>query len=281
MSWYNIKVFSQDGVTQKSVKNKSIIKISTISSKVNGGYSDIKIQIHAKLDNQEYSIWDNIHIYKNGELFYFGYLFYIDRFATNSNQYIELSLFWPWGLISNEKMNKNYTDTASNIMKDIIMLCNTHFWFNLLSYNPNTIPNTTWIINIQIWEKNFLEYIQEVQKVSWINFFINRIGKVFFVNEIPENLHSLTMENSISYIKIWETNTGVVKTDNIGNSIQIKVNNKYNYEDIKPLDLIKVKNLSYTINNLIVVKMTYWEKEGIIELWSFDSFSDLIQKIWQ
>lgn len=278
-NWFTIKVYSQDWI-KKLVKNKSIIWLSNLSSQINGWYSDLKLTINTSIINNEYSLWDYIKIYRWTKLYYTWYIYYINRKITSNLEQIEISLIPASWFIANKNLNYNYIDTASNIIIDLISRINTSFWFNILDSDISNISTTADIINIDIWDKPYLDYFKEVTKLSWINFFINKEAKVYFTIKKDWITHNLTAENNISEINIWETNSNVAKWNNINNSIKLKVNNKYNYRDIEPLDTIKVKNLKYLISDLVVAKVNYWEMEATIELENFNSFTDLIKNIW-
>ncbi len=300
---------------RKFIEEDQIIWKSNFSAQIDGSFSDMKLQIKAKINNTEYQIWDFIKIFYGNNIFYQGYIIFINRNLKSNNEYLELTLVTKWSFIANKKLNKNYNDTARNILIDLISECNTAFWQTMLT--AGNIEDIAWNIEINFKDQNFFDCIRELQKKinsdkskhnyrSWPNwwcfyvndswnkvyvdsfyckvkwekhFFIDFEGKIDFW-EKDEKTHKVTLWKDIFEINIWNTDNSVIKSATFHNSTNIKLNNNYNYREILPMDLVKIRNVSYNIEPLRVDKINYNDLGADVFLESFVSFSNLIKKIW-
>ena len=177
--------------------------------------------------------------------------------------------------LTNEEINKTFTNQeTSEIIKSLIDNYNTARGSDILTYDTDSIPSS-WDSETFSFNISYLEYFQKVVETSWIAFFIDENWKVFYKND-SDIIHPLTVWKDISSIEIGETDSNLIKNDKVANTIELIVNNQYDYWEIKPWDNIKIRNIKYEINNLKVAKISYGEKEARIELENFNSFSDLV-----
>lgn len=286
MNWFYLKLYDFSW-KRKFIKENQIIWKTNYSAQIDGSFSDIKVQIKTQINNTEYQIWDFIKIFYWNEIYYQGYIIFINRNLKSNNEFLELTIITKWNFIANKTFTKKYNDSPKNILLDIIWLCNQSFWQTMISIWK--IEDINLKIEIDLKDINFLNAIIELIKTIndtnnkiWKkskHFFIDFDGKIDFWDN-DYKIHKITLWRDIFEINIWNTNKDVIKSATFHNLTNIKLNNNYNYKQILPMHLIKIRNISYKIQPLNVEKINYNDLWADVFLESFVSFSNLIKEIW-
>lgn len=264
-----LKLYDMDwnfkGILWKEVKD-----ISTFSAQENWSNWKLTISINQTWDLLNFQIWDEIKYYQNNELLFYWNILEIEFEENISYNFIKLNCVSIWNFITNWKINKNYDDTLENIVSDLITNYN-----NIRNKEVLKLWNiiNTGNIQIQIWEKNYLDYFKEAAKKANQNFFID---KNWYINFSEWEPYRLFFAKEIENIKNIQTSSYIVNIQDIVNSISVRVNKNYNYYKIKPLDKIQILNSSKYNDTYKVSKISYWKRNAEVELENFISFTKLL-----
>lgn len=328
---FNIKQFQKNNSTLiQSVPLKELTSISTYWSEINGWFWKIKIKFALSVINNDFEIWDIIHLQFKQNLLIVWSIINVKKMYEKNQETLELEITWLSGISATLLTNAIYTDTASNIMKDLIDNLNTDYWFSIFSYDSSSIPNTVWNLSLDFSSyKTYKSAMEAVAETAGLYFFIDNDGKVYLQEknwfwshnlEAKQNVSSIVIDedsrelvnslilqhwawttpysDSTSISTYWKrekflnlsseiTNQAtadiywanyITKYKDKSKKISITVNNEYNFFDIKPWDLITVRNILYNIVDLQASKVKYWLETCTIELETFYSFSKEIFK---
>ena len=246
-----IKLYSIDWIF-KWVLWDELKDISTFSAQENWWNWRLTLSLKYSKTLLNFEIWDIIKYYKNNKLLYSGNILEIEQEENINFNFIKLNVIWLAHFTANFKMSQNYNDTIINIVTDIIAKYNTERWQTILSlWDIITDTNS---YTIDIWEKTYLQYFEELSKKSWIKFYIDDFWQVNFG---IWNNHTLTFWWEIESIRNIKTSE-LITSQEIFNSIWIIVNNEYDYYGIKPLDKIKIQNNNKYKEIYTVAKVNYW-----------------------
>lgn len=323
---YNIKVYEKDSTTLKeTIQINKLESISNFSSQVNWGFWSLRIWLAYSITDTSISIWDIIKVQYKADIIYTWAVLTINKIYWKEKEIIELNLIWYSSILTTLLTSSTYSDTAANIVKDLIDEFNVEYWNNLLSYDTSSIPATTWTLDFDFSKYvSYLKAIEEVAETAGLFFFIDLDWKVYLDEKANFSSHTLTVKNDVDEIKIdedskelinsltlkynwwtktysdstsqttyWKREKYLDKSSELSNvttadefwanyiaqhkddtkKVSLIVNNEYNFFDIKGGDLIKVRNIDYTINNLQVAKITYWLEKATIELEKSYSFA--------
>jgi len=286
----------------KSKKNHLIIWKTNYSAQINWGYSDLSIKIQTSIDDQTYQTWDFIRIFYKNRLYYAGYIYYIDGYLSEDSwEYIELKLMSAGWLFGSKSFIMKYFPykKTSEILSNLLSWFNEQFWTEIIK-NPivrrlwdltwRKFVNFKWVSwkDLNKWfdgsvdfsaaqKRTYLNHIKELYRIlSLWNFFIWFDWEIIMKGQT----HLLLFKKHISEFRTGRV-FDVIKSENLNNQIQIKINNSYNYLDIKPGDQIKILNLKKEIEPKVVSKISYNDNWADIELESFNSFTNLIKTLWQ
>jgi hypothetical protein len=323
---YKIILYNDQLELKKTLNLKQIIEIWEFSAQINGWLSDMSIVIDSMLWENNINIFDIIQIFKSNQLIYSGFVIWTNRILNPQWETIQVNLVWLCGLLNTLYYSWEWNDTASNIIKNIIDDFNEEYWFELFTYDTESIPDTEWDKVIQQTDKTYLEALEHVADAVWMKFFIWADRKVYFQWRWTDFNHSLTLGREIleinrerdgndicNYLEvIWweERNVSIYQDENTQYKKKEKIIEKtdiitqetiddfwntyienfkeyikktslivakeYNYYNIKPMHLLKIKNIWENIWLAQVVHVTYWRESANIELETYDSLGNII-----
>ena len=316
---YNIKVYEKDWTTFKStIQIEKFESISNFTAQVDGWFWKLKIWLAYKITDTSIEVSDIVKVQYKSDIIYTWSVLNINKLYFPKKEVIELNLVWYSSLLSFLMTNSTYSDIASDIVKDLIDDFNIEYWSNILSYDSNSIPDSTWTLNIDFsWYSNYFKAIQDVAETAWLNFFVDLDWKVYLDEKANFDSHTLTVWDNIDSISInedsvnlvnhltlkhgawtttysdatsitkyWKREEYIDKSNELTNQatadeywanyiatykdeikkVSIIVNSEYNFFNIKWWDLINVRNIWYTINNLQVAKIMYGTNTAKIDL---------------
>lgn len=264
----------------KKFDKKEIIEKSDFSASINSSYSEFKIKIKSKINNNDFQIWDFTKFFYKNKLYFEWFIFYIERKIDYSWEFLEISFLSPWNYISNWKFESIWMEKDFKTLYFwILEKCNEFFWIEILKnwidlkFFEN--PEFNKKIDISRWEYNFLSYLQHIFKEIWVDFFIDFDWKI----KVSWESYFLTIWKNIDEMIISET-WEEIKNNSLKNKTTLNINNNFNFWNLKPLDEIKILNLSYKIGKKKISKISYSEKKASVSLENYDSFSNLIKNLW-
>lgn len=323
---FNIKLYQKDWSTKISFLE--LDKLSSVwasSAEINGWYGSTKISFVLPISNTNFEIWNIIRLQFEKNLLFRWSIIEVKKVYWKRKQTIELKMIWLSWLAWTIQTNAIYTDTASNIMKDLIDNFNIEYGSNILSYDSLTIPDSVWNISLDFSKyTSYLNAMKEVAETSGLFMFIDNLWIIYLKERSNFDTHKLKTWKQINTLSVTEDWTDLVnklilkyatwtktyqdapsqaqytvrekyidKSSELSNvatadiywasylsqykdkikKISIQVNNEYNFFEIKPWDLMTIRNINYDIAELQVVKVRYWLETCDIELEVFYSFA--------
>lgn len=212
MKRFILKLYNKDWTYIKTIPENKIISDISFNLQKDWWQSDINILLNFPYDNQdiEKSNFIKIYLYNpdfpNWKLIYTWIVEEINRNYKETENSIELIVRWLWSLLTRiyYKSWTNYTftktDTASNILKNIINYFNSVYPGNWL--NTDWVIDTTWNISIDYDYNTCFEAIQKVKEVYGSYWYIDETWTLYF-NKTPEQIY-LTAQKDVEDLTIQE-----------------------------------------------------------------------------
>jgi len=322
---YKITLFDWNLNLKWNLNLREFSSIWSFSAQENWWLWDLQLEVKKTIWEDRLNYWDIIEIKKNKQVIYTWTILNVARVIDEKWEYLKIKLVWLFWLLKTCLVTKDYNDTASNIIKDLIDLFNQEYWTNIFLYSSSTIEDTTTNINISFSKKDYLYCINEIVKTSWLKLYIWADRNVYFKSRWTEPNHRLAVWREIINItreSLWEDicnslilkynwwekvyedlnttypkrekyidksseindvqtadeywNEYIEKYKEIIKKTSIIVWNDYNFFDIKPLDLIKIKNFWENIWLLQVSRVSYSTREARIDLEKYNSLWEII-----
>lgn len=211
MKRYILKLYNKDWTYIKTISENKIISDISFNLQKDWWQSDISILLNIPYDNQDIEKTNFIKIYlynsdfQNWKLIYTWIIEEINRNYKETENSIELIVRWLWSLLTriyykwtDYKFTK--TDTASNILKDIINYFNSVYSGNWL--NTDWIVDTTWNISIDYDYNTCFEAIQKVKEVYGSYWYIDETWTLYF-NKTADQIY-LTAQKDVEDLTIQE-----------------------------------------------------------------------------
>lgn len=199
---YNIKHYSKSKTLLQTIGTRKLSNISNFQAQSNGWFGELDITLDLRITNQDFDLSDIIEVYYKWNFIYSWYILDVEKLYWTEIETVTIVIVWYSSLLTDYIISENYNDLASNIVKDLIDKANIEYWYNIFSYDAISIPNTTWNININFDNINYLEALEELSEISWINFFVDLDWKVYFSN--TRNNHKLTLRKDVQDLDIVE-----------------------------------------------------------------------------
>jgi len=207
---YNIKHYDYKMNYKDTINPNKIVDIGWFRSQWNGGLWNMNLQLNLWIINDDFEVSDIIYIYYKWKHIYGGNILDITKLYWPKIETLSLEIVGFASLLSQYIINQTYNDTASNIMKDIINKANTEYWYNIFSYDSNTIPDSTDNINIEFENEDYLRSLRSLSEVSGLDFFINESWVVYFI-ETGDN-HTLTLRKDVDSLEIKEEGRNITNS---------------------------------------------------------------------
>lgn len=203
---YNIKIYERNWTTLKdTIQIEKLANISGFSSQSNWWFSNISIQIAYKITDTSIEISDIVKIQYLQDIIFTWSVLSAKKIYWADSEKIEINAVWYSSLLTLFQTNATYSDTASNIVKDLINDFNTEYWSLILSYDSATIPDTVWTLALDFSSyKTYFEAITSVANASWLFFFIDLDWKVYFKAKSAYTSHTLTTWSDVDELIIEE-----------------------------------------------------------------------------
>lgn len=211
---FNIKVYEKDWTTFiNTIQIEKLENVSNYSCQINGGFSNISFGIVYEITNNDISIGNIIKIQYKADIIYIWSVLNLKKIYSSDKQTIQVDLIWIWSILTLNLDNQIYSDTASNIIKDLIWYFNAEYWSDILSYTSLTIPDTVWTINIDLSSyKNYFEAFTLIAETVWLYFFIDLDWVVSFKEKSNFTSHTLTIWLDINELIIEEDSKELVNS---------------------------------------------------------------------
>lgn len=199
---YNIKHYDYKMNYKDTINPNKIVDIGWFRSQSNGGLWNMNLQLNLSIINDDFEVGDIIYIYYKGKHIYGGNILDITKLYWPKIETLSLEIVGFASLLSQYIINETYNATASNIIKDIIDKANIEYWYNIFSYDGNTIPDSTENINIEFKNEHYLRSLRNLSEVSGLEFFVNESWVVYFRE--TEDQHTLTLRKDVDSLEIKE-----------------------------------------------------------------------------
>lgn len=203
---YNIKIYERDWTTLKdTIEIEKLESISNFSSQVNWWFSNISVWIAYKITDTSIEISDIIKIQFLKNIIYTGSILDVKKIYWKDTEWIEINAIWYSSLLTLFQTNAIYSDTASNIVKDLINDFNIEYWNSILSYDVSSIPDSVWTLDLDFSSyKTYFEAMTSVANASGLFFFIDLDWKVYFREKSSYNSHTLSIWSDVDELTIEE-----------------------------------------------------------------------------
>lgn len=258
---YNIKIYTRAKVFKDTLEIEKLEDVSDFTSEINGWFWTFNISLAYNITDTSIVYGDIIEIQYKKDLIYVGSVLSINKIYWSKRETIQLNLIGLGSLMSTLMTNETYTDTASNIIKDLINDFNSEYGTSILSFTAESIPDTVGNISVDFdTYKTYLEAMQEVASISGLYFFIDIEGAVTFNTRDSFNSHTLT---------VWlDVDTLTINEDGLQLTNWVRV---------------KYKNWSSTgatTREASASQALYWKKEKYIDKSSEISSLATAQEFW-
>jgi len=310
---FNIKVYDRNGNFIQTLNEKEISCNYSFSASINSGYSSISFEYYWDYNLQHR---ERIKIYKWTQSIYQWFIIWITQKEDKwwKRQIIKCSgLLWLLAFIPYQDwtININPWTFIRNIF-DELDFDTTNVWNYPSSISIESIWNTTLsllqkILNQTLDYAFFIDSENKVYFTPYSNHHLLTYNDDCFNIELSED--STNYFNSIIlkydwWEVVWSDAPGIAKywvsqliieeadiKDNttanlrlssllkekdIVRNYKISINSKYNYFNIKPWDILSVRNTEWIIENKPVKKVQYQKNTAIITLDSYQSLENFI-----
>lgn len=217
---YNIKVYEKNGTTLKqTIQIEKLESIWTFTAQVNWWFWVSKIWLAYKITDSSIEVSDIVKVQYKAAIIYTWAVLNVKKVYWAAKEIIQMNLRGYWSIMTTLLTTATYTDTASNIVEDLIDNFNTEYWSSLLSYDSSSIPPTVWNLSLDFSSyKTYLQAIEETANAAWLFFFIDLDWKVYFDERENFSSHTLRTWKDVDSITIDEDSKELV------NSLILKYN---------------------------------------------------------
>lgn len=211
---FNIKQYQKDNSTLiKSLEISKLTLVSTHPSEINGGFGKMKVKFVLSIANMEFEIWNFIRVQFEQNVLIRWSIINVRKRYWKTEETLELEILWIASNTATVLTNNVYNDTASNIMKDLVDNYNTDYWFNILSYDTSSIPDTVWNIALDFSSyKSYKQAMEEVANTAGLFFFIDNDWKVYLQERDWFQTHTLKAAKDVDSVTIDEDSRELVNT---------------------------------------------------------------------
>lgn len=203
---YNIKVYERDSTTLKdTIQIEKLENISNFSSQVNWWFWTLNIWLAYSITDTSIEIWDIVKVQYKNDVIYNWSVLNNKKIYSSDQEIIQLNLIWYASLLTTLMTNSTYSDTASNIAKDLIDDFNVEYWHSLLSYDTSSIPSTVWTLDLDFSSyKTYFQALEAVAETAWLYFFVDLDWKVYLDEKANFTSHTLRIWEDVDTINIDE-----------------------------------------------------------------------------
>lgn len=246
---FNLKHYNKSNVYIDTIDLEKLENISTFQSQLNWWLWQLTLSLNLKITNTDFEVWEIIKVYYKSQFIYSWAILDIKKSYGANIEDVELIIIWYASLLTRNIFTNTYSDLASNIAKDIIDKFNVDYGTTLLSYDVSSIPATVWTVNIVYTNNNYFEALEQLWKLSWCGFFVDKDWKVYFKEKWTWSDHILTLWKDVDNLEIVEEGRSII------NSLILKYNWwSKTYTDSASVTLYwlkeKYEDKSSSINNL-------------------------------
>lgn len=217
---FNIKIYDKTySWTPQTLEIEKLESVSTFAAQINGGFWSVNVWIAYKITNTSITISDIVEIQYKNDVIFIGSVLNVKKTYAANKELISLNLVGLGSLPSLLLTNATYSDTASNIIKDLIDDYNVEYWTSILSYDVSSIPSTVDTLDLDFTKYvSYLKAMEEVAETSGLYFFIDLDGKVYMKEKSAFTEHTLTLGLDVDEVIIDEDSKELV------NSLILKYN---------------------------------------------------------
>ena len=287
---YSISVHDKDWskkwIIKSSWAKSELVSGISFTSSINSSQWEINLVLNRDYKDISIIATDFIKIYivdinfPTWKLIYTWIVEEINRNYKADENNLELIVRWFWSILNRKYYNTGgaiftKTDTASNIIKEIISNFNTQFGYTWI--NDSLVETTVWNITIEIDNTTSFDSMNLVieQNTDYYFYIDSTWNVIFKLKDDSIISHKFTAKKDLQNLDINEDSSPYIEEDIIKTDTRYKIvldiNTQFVFENIKPWDYIKARNLEYTIEWLQVVRISYDSDICILNLDEYDS----------
>ena len=287
---YSISVHDKDWskkwIIKSSWAKSELVSGISFTSSINSSQWEINLVLNRDYKDTSIIATDFIKIYivdinfPTWKLIYTWIVEEINRNYKADENNLELIVRWFWSILNRKYYNTGgaiftKTDTASNIIKEIISNFNTQFGYTWI--NDSLVETTVWNITIEIDNTTSFDSMNLVieQNTDYYFYIDSTWNVIFKLKDDSIISHKFTAKKDLQNLDINEDSSPYIEEDIIKTDTRYKIvldiNTQFVFENIKPWDYIKARNLEYTIEWLQVVRISYDSDICILNLDEYDS----------
>lgn len=208
---YTIKTFSKAWAYKKTINPKVVKNDISFSSQIDGGLWELVLLLDLSMTNTDFLQGDQIKVWKNKTIIYWGFIDSVDIKATNYEE-IEVRATWYFSLFSRlyYEESSNYvlskTDDPASIIDDVVDFFNLKY--NVLSKDTETVWTS---ITIENEYTDLLSMINNLKSLSENYFwFVDESGVFKFKEKASDAQNKLTFAKDIFTLNVVEDTTKIV-----------------------------------------------------------------------